>query len=103
MMTAPPDEQQIMAEIKDVIGTVLEGYAPDADEIGPQTTFGDDLEMESIDLVTLSGLLTERFGPQINFAAYLAELDLDEIIDLRVGEVVAYVLRALGPQPGTGD
>jgi acyl carrier protein len=59
------------------------------------TRLGDDLELESIDLVTLAGLLAEWYGAAVNFAEYLAGLELDEIIELTVGDLVTYVADAL--------
>ncbi|MFF1379714.1 acyl carrier protein [Streptomyces sp. NPDC058308] len=98
--TAAPDERHVLGEVAEMITTVLGDYAPDAVEIGPHSRFGDDLEMESIDLVTLAGLLADRYGPDANFAAYLASLELDEIIALTVGDLVAYLCRALRPGAG---
>ncbi|MFI1680731.1 acyl carrier protein [Streptomyces sp. NPDC020607] len=98
--TVAPDERRVLREIAEMITTVLGDYAPDAADIGMGARFGDDLEMESIDLVTLAGLLADWYGPDANFAAYLASLELDEIIALTVGDLVAYVCRAL--RPGTG-
>ena len=42
----------------------------------------DDLELESIDLVTLAGLLRSTTATRINFAKFLAGKELDEIIAL---------------------
>ncbi|WP_420000402.1 acyl carrier protein [Streptomyces boninensis] len=79
-----------------MIISVLGDYAPEGDAaITLDSRFGDDLEMESIDLVTLSGRLAEWYGPEANFAEYLASLELDEIIELTVGRLVSYVVRSL--------
>nr|WP_206314775.1 phosphopantetheine-binding protein [Streptomyces coryli] len=80
-----------------MIMSVLGDYAPPEGDaaITLDSRFGDDLEMESIDLVTLSGRLAEWYGPEVNFAEYLASLELDEIIELTVGRLVSYVARSL--------
>ncbi|MFD5813697.1 acyl carrier protein [Streptomyces sp. NPDC059618] len=70
-------------------------YGLDDVEIGMATTFNRDLELESIDLVTLSGLLEERYGGRVNFAEFLAGMEFDEIIELTVGRLVAYVVTSL--------
>ena len=51
--------------------------------------------MESIEFVKLGSRLTERYGGAIDFAGWLADKDLDEIIEMRVGTVVTYILEAL--------
>ena len=73
----------------------------DAAGITMETMFYGDLEMESIDLVTLAGQLEERYGNAVNFAAFIAGFDLIEIIGLRVGQLVEYVVSAL--QAPTAD
>jgi acyl carrier protein len=84
--------EAVLADITAMLRDVLDGY--EVDEITMDTTFHDDLEMESIDLVALGGHLTERYGDRVNFAEFIAGLDLDEIIDLKVGRLVEYVVTA---------
>jgi acyl carrier protein len=84
--------EAVLADITAMLRDVLDGY--EVDEITMDTTFHDDLEMESIDLVALGGHLTERYGDRVNFAEFIAGLDLDEIIDLKVGRLVDYVVAA---------
>ncbi|MFF4187600.1 phosphopantetheine-binding protein [Streptomyces sp. NPDC001691] len=98
----PPDGERVLAEIAGLIVEVLGDYAPDPADIRPETLFGDDLELESIDLVVLSGHLQKRYGDQVNFAEFVASLEIDEVIGLSVGRLVDHVLHRLGaaPQPG---
>ena len=99
---APPDEERVLAEIAGLIVEVLGDYAPDPADIRPETLFGDDLELESIDLVMLSGHLQERYGEQVNFAEFVASLEIDEVIALSVGRLVNHVLHSLGAAPEAG-
>ncbi|WP_019875504.1 phosphopantetheine-binding protein [Sporichthya polymorpha] len=84
------------AEVLDVVRrliteTIGEEYLLDL-EIGLDTSFEDDLEMESIEFVKFGAKLTEHYGGDVDFAGFLADKDLDEIIEMRVGTVVEYVL-----------
>ncbi|WP_344603006.1 phosphopantetheine-binding protein [Sporichthya brevicatena] len=84
------------AEVLDVVRrliteTIGEEYLLDL-EIGMDTSFEDDLEMESIEFVKFGAKLTEHYGGDVDFAGFLADKDLDEIIEMRVGTVVEYVL-----------
>ncbi|HUR74217.1 MAG TPA: phosphopantetheine-binding protein [Sporichthya sp.] len=76
--------------ITEVVG---EEYLLDL-EISRETSFEDDLEMESIEFVKFGAKLTEHYGGGVDFAAFLADKDLDEIIEMRVGTVVDYVVGA---------
>jgi acyl carrier protein len=102
--TAVRDEQAVLADIAAMLADVLDegglGAVLVDTEITMATTFRDDLDLESIDLVALGGRLDEKYGERINFAEFIAELDLEEIIALSVGELVEYILSRLGSQEG---
>ncbi len=76
--------------LHDVIG---EEWAGDID-IEMETSFSDDLELESIEFVALAEKMQETFGDSINFAGWLSSLELDAIIGLKVGDVVDFVVRS---------
>ncbi|MUN36027.1 acyl carrier protein [Actinomadura litoris] len=59
-------------------------------EVGPDTTFGDELALESIEFVALVELLRERYTG-VDFPAFIAALDIDRIVGLTVGDVVAHI------------
>jgi acyl carrier protein len=87
-------ETNVLDVIRTMIGEIVgEDYMLDI-EIGMDTSFEDDLELESIEFVKLGAKLTEHYGGAVDFAAFLADKDLDEIIEMRVGEVVAYIVGA---------
>lgn len=89
------DEQAVLADLTRMLRTLLEEYGDDDAEIRMDTTFNRDLELESIDLVTLAGLLEERYGKRVNFAEFLAGMEFDEIIGLTVGRLVEFLVWSL--------
>jgi acyl carrier protein len=93
--TDPVSLDVVLGEIDGMLRTILDEYGLDDAEIGMDTRFHDDLELESIDLVTLAGKLEERYGSRVNFAEFIADLDIEEIIALTVGRLVQYVAAAL--------
>jgi len=92
------NEETVLVEITGMLREVLDGYLDGSDvagiEVTMETRFHEDLEMESIDLVALGSRLSERYGEWVNFAEFIAGLELDEIIDLTVGRLVGYVVAA---------
>jgi acyl carrier protein len=64
-------------------------------EITMNTTFGGDLELESIEFVALADRLRTEFGERVNFVAFLAEKNVDDMVSLTVGDVVRYVAARL--------
>ncbi|KDN17488.1 acyl carrier protein [Amycolatopsis rifamycinica] len=93
--TTAANEVTVLAQLGGMLRELLEEYGLDDAEITMDTTFHDDLELESVDLVALSGQLRERYGDRVNFATFIAERDLDEIIALTVGELVRYIVASL--------
>ncbi|WP_405825675.1 phosphopantetheine-binding protein [Streptomyces sp. NBC_00838] len=85
----------VQGDIIAMLRTMLEEDGLDDAEITRETTFHDDLELESIDLVTLAGSLREHYGDRVNLALFIADLDLEEIIALTVGELIDYVAASL--------
>ena len=86
----------------DVLGTVVELLAPligDLDVLGititRDTAFHDDLELESIDLVTFASILADHYGPDVDLAGFLSQMDLEDVIDLRVGDIADFVTKQL--------
>ncbi|MFF8616605.1 acyl carrier protein [Streptomyces sp. NPDC015350] len=95
--TLPGDElgERTFADIAGMLRDLLAEEGLDDVEIDRGTTFHDDLELESIDLVTLAGSLREHYGEKVNVALFVADLELDEIIALTVGQLVDYVTESL--------
>ncbi|MGW3993721.1 acyl carrier protein [Amycolatopsis sp. NPDC004772] len=93
--TTAANEVTVLAQLSGMLRELLEEYGLDDAEITMETTFHDDLELESVDLVALSGQLREHYGDRVNFATFIAERDLDEIIALTVGELVRYIVASL--------
>lgn len=94
----------VLQEISLILRRVREEYElTDAVEVTMQTTFQEDLELESIDLVELAAQLDARYGSRVNFAEFIADLELDEIIQLTVGRLVDFVVACLSSPPSRGD
>ncbi|WP_323748168.1 phosphopantetheine-binding protein [Catenulispora rubra] len=87
--------EAVLVEVAAMLRSILDEYGLDDIEIEWDSRFHDDLELESVDLVALAGKLAERYGERVNLAEFIADLGLDEIIELTVGQLVAYVTAAL--------
>ena len=88
------NQDGILSDITEMLRAILFDYGTDV-EITMETSFHEDLDMESIDLVALAGRLQARYGNNVNFAQFIAGLDLESIIELRVGQLVEFVARSL--------
>jgi acyl carrier protein len=55
--------------------------------------------MESLDVVSLAGRLQARYGNAVNFAQFVAGLDMASMGELRVGQLVDYIADSLERVP----
>ncbi|GGV85845.1 acyl carrier protein [Streptomyces gelaticus] len=92
-------ESTVLGEVTGMLQEVLGEYGFTDAEITMGTRFHDDLELESIDLVTLSTALREHYGDAVNLAAFIADRGLEEIIALTVGDLVHHVVASLSAEP----
>lgn len=83
--------EEVRAALIEVIG---EDYLLDF-PIGMDTTFDADLQLESVEFVALAERLAERYGEKVDFISWIADLELDALIHLRVGQLVEFVARCL--------
>jgi acyl carrier protein len=89
--------ERILADVRTMLVQIIgPEYALGLD-IGMATSFETDLELESIEFVKLATMLAECYGDQVDFVAFLADKTLNEIIDLKVGDVVTYIEGCFAP------
>lgn len=89
-------ENAVLAEVTEALHAVLPEIGLEGTAITMDTRFVEDLDLESIDLVTLTGELGHRYGDRVDFPAFFASLELSEIIGISVGQVVRHIAGCQG-------
>ncbi|TAJ54670.1 MAG: acyl carrier protein [Nevskiaceae bacterium] len=90
-------QEQVLALVIDKIrATVNEDWIADFD-IGLETRFNDDLELESIEFVKIADALQAHYGNQLAIIAWLSGKSIHELIGLSVGDLVDYIAATLAP------
>ncbi|MCK2238016.1 MULTISPECIES: acyl carrier protein [unclassified Crossiella] len=97
---APAVEQQVLATVTELLTAVIGQEYAQSIEIEMDTSFNEDLELESIEFVALSAKLREHYGSRVNFAAFLADKDVAETVGLTVGHLVRYLADCLAGERG---
>jgi acyl carrier protein len=82
---------QILTEVRAILIEIIGAEYALSLDIDMETSFDADLELESIELVRLAAMLTERYGDRVDFVAFLATKELNEIIVMTVGHLVTYI------------
>lgn len=82
-----------------LVGLVGAAYVEEM-EVGPESRFEADLELESMEIAELSEQLMARYGDEVDFVAWFAEMELAQLVDLSVGDVTEFIVRSLrAPRP----
>ena len=81
-------EADILNELVDMVRTVIGEEWIQSFAIERNSKFSQDLELESIEIVALAEKVQERWGEEVDFPGWLAEMDVDQIIALSVGQLV---------------
>jgi acyl carrier protein len=86
-----PAREQLLAEMIALLRTVTGEDRRWADEITAVTRLEADLYLDSLEMAALSDLARDSYGDQVDLAAFVSGLDLDQIIGLTVGDLAAEV------------
>ncbi|WP_405804193.1 acyl carrier protein [Streptomyces sp. NBC_00210] len=98
-MASDATAEQILAEITGMLVETVGDEFLLADEVTLATTFNEDLALESIEFVALAELLQKRYGSAVDLIALLAEKDMEEILAMTVGDLVAHIAAAPASAP----
>jgi acyl carrier protein len=86
-----PTTTQLLDDLRESLVEVMGDDVLLAVDITPDTRFDDDLALESIEFVALGEVLRERYGDRVDFPAFIAGMELDEIMSLTVGRLLTYI------------
>ncbi len=78
---------EVIALLRQVIGDDLHW----ADRVAPSARLDADLRMDSLEMTALAAALEEAYGDRVDLPAFLAGLDLDQLVALTVADLAAYV------------
>jgi acyl carrier protein len=90
MTSLGSSEADILAAVSAMLRDVIGEEWIQTKVIDMSTTFSQDLEVESIEIVQLAEKIQEKYGA-IDLPSWLASKDLDEIIGLTVGDLVKFI------------
>ena len=85
----------VVDEIARILAEVLgEDFVLDM-QISRDTSFSEDLALESIEMVELSEKLQQHYGERVNLVAFIADLDIDAITAITVGQLADFITAQL--------
>ncbi len=97
---APARPEEVLLEVTQMLVKVIGTDFLLEEDVGMQSSFSEDLCLESIQFVILAEELRAHYGEKVDFVAWLAGMDLDTIIALRVGSLVELIVDSINRVPG---
>lgn len=91
-ITIQEKNEQVLEVVKQFISDIIGSEIAEELEINRESNFTKDLEMDSIELVSLAEKIKAKYGEGIDFAQWLSAMDLDQIIKLNLGDIVDYIV-----------
>lgn len=77
--------------IRDVVG---EWYYEEC-QIGLDSTFAEDIQLESMEVMEVAERLIEEYEGRVDFVAWFADMELEDLIEITVGSVVDFIVASL--------
>lgn len=96
MTSTDRDPEQVLTTVAELLREVIGDDGGLGPPITMDTSFNEDLELESIEFVALAEKLQERYGKSVDFAGWLSGMELTEILSLRVGALVDRIVSQQG-------
>jgi acyl carrier protein len=81
----------VFDEVTEIIKEVIGEDFLLQEEVTPQTSFSDDLALESIEFVELSEKLQDHYGERVSLVTFIADKDIDGIMSITVGQLVDFI------------
>jgi acyl carrier protein len=90
---------------KTVTGTIIDVVGQEfyeECEVGLESTFAEDIELESMEMMEIAERLMITYEGKVDFVAWFADMELEEIIDLTLGQVIDYIVKSLEDSENAG-
>jgi acyl carrier protein len=92
---APMTNAELLKAVEQALVAIAGDEILISGPISMTTSFNGDLELESIEFVALAEKLQEKFGERVDFVGWISGKELDQIIQLTVGELVEFIRSCL--------
>jgi acyl carrier protein len=94
-MDTPMTNEQLLKAVEQALVAIAGDEILISGPISMSTSFNGDLELESIEFVALAEKLQQQFGSRVDFVGWISGKELDQIIQLTVGELVEFIASCL--------
>lgn len=80
--------------VRNIIEVVGQEFYEES-EIGLDSTFSEDVELESTEVMEIAERLMETYEDQVDFVGWFADMDLEDLVDLRLRDLIDFIVKSI--------
>jgi acyl carrier protein len=80
--------------VRNIIEVVGQEFYEES-EIGLDSTFSEDVELESTEVMEIAERLMEIYEDQVDFVGWFADMDLEDLVDLRLRDLIDFIVKSI--------
>lgn len=88
------EKEKVFNSLKGFISEIIGADIVEMLDVNEESTFTKDLEMDSIEIVAFAEKVKATYGNDIDFATWLSGMDLDQLVNLKLIDIVNYIINA---------
>jgi acyl carrier protein len=98
-VAAVPRDDALFASVRDTVeGTIVavvgRWYYEEC-QVGLDSTFAEDIELESMEVMEIAERLIETYEGKVDFVSWFSGMELEDLVELTVGDVVAFIVASI--------
>ena len=98
-VAAVPRDDALFDSVRDTVeGTIVavvgRWYYEEC-QAGLDSTFAEDIELESMEVMEIAERLIETYDGRVDFVSWFSSMELEDLVELTVGDVVAFIVTSI--------
>lgn len=86
---------EVYKTVVDTIIAVVGQEFYEESEIGLDSTFAEDVELESTEVLEIGENLIETYEGKVDFVAWFADMDLEDLIELSLRDFINFIVASI--------
>ena len=86
---------QVHSTVEEAIVAVVGRWYYDECQVGLDSTFAEDIELESMEVMEISESLIDSYEGRVDFVTWFSAMELEDLVELKLRDVVDYIVTSL--------
>jgi acyl carrier protein len=90
-----PLYQEVRTTVETSIREVVGDWYYDECQVSLSSSFAEDVQLESMEVMEVAEKLMDAYEGRVDFVAWFADMELDDLVELTVGHVVDFIVASI--------